>query len=87
MDLLNNETDLEMRSRVVAFYSIALEEALYPNDHFKMLNNKIRRLLNTYPLPDDAEAQLDRLIEQADNKQGKFLLSQSHEALFVLRHE
>lgn len=44
------------------------------------------KLINTEPLPDDAEEQLKRLIEQASTDYGKFQLGCLAEALFVIRH-
>lgn len=38
------------------------------------------------PLPDDAEEQLDKIIEQADNETEKFMLASYVEALFLQRH-
>lgn len=84
--LLKDETDLEMRSRVITFFYIAFEEALCSKDHFNMLNNKVSKLINTYPLPDDAEEQLDHIIEQTDNAYERLLLGRAHEALFIQRY-
>ncbi|MWP61872.1 hypothetical protein [Gilliamella sp. Pas-s25] len=52
-----------------------------------MLNKKVRKLINTYPLPDDAEEQLDHIIEQTDNVYERLLLGRAHEALFIQRHQ
>ncbi|MCO6539856.1 MAG: hypothetical protein J6569_06955 [Gilliamella sp.] len=43
-------------------------------------------LINMEPLPDDAEEQLKRLIEQASTSYGRYQLGCLAEALFVIRH-
>ncbi len=52
-----------------------------------MLNNKVSKLINPYPLPDDAEKQLDLIIEQTDNGYERLLLDRSHQDLFIQRHQ
>jgi hypothetical protein len=44
------------------------------------------KLINMEPLPDDAEEQLKRLIEQASTSYGRYQLGCLAEALFVIRH-
>ncbi|MFQ0971671.1 hypothetical protein [Gilliamella sp. BG1] len=44
------------------------------------------KLINTEPLPDDAEEQLKSLIEQASTSYGRYQLGCLAEALFVIRH-
>ncbi|MFQ0995482.1 hypothetical protein ACGH6Q_10780 [Gilliamella sp. BG2] len=43
-------------------------------------------LINMEPLPDDAEEQLKRLIEQASTSYGRYQLGCLAEVLFVIRH-
>jgi len=56
-------------------------------EKFKKLIEQASKLVNSDPLPDDAEAQLDRIIEQASNRHEKFMLSSYAEALFMNRHK
>ncbi|WP_176700375.1 MULTISPECIES: hypothetical protein [unclassified Gilliamella] len=53
---------------------------------FKSLIEQASRLVNTSPLPDDAEEQLEKIIEQTDNETEKFMLASFAESLFVKRH-
>ena len=83
-ELLENETDHDMTGRVVAFFQIAVEENLFGKEHDKLLN-QAKRLINTYPLPDDAEEQLQQIINQATDKMERFMLGNLGSALFVVR--
>lgn len=53
----------------------------------KSLIEKASQLINTSPLPDDAEEQLEKIIEQANDETEKFMLSSFTESLFVIRNE
>jgi hypothetical protein len=44
-------------------------------------------LINTEPLPNDAEEQLKHLIDRAKTDYGRYQLGCLAEALFVIRHE
>lgn len=83
-ELLGNETDHDMTGRVVAFFQIAVEENLFGKEHDKLFNQS-KRLINTYPLPDDAEEQLQQIINQATDKMERFMLRNLGSALFVVR--
>ena len=54
---------------------------------FDLLVEQATKLINTEPLPDDAEEQLQRIIDQAESKPERFMLATFAEALFVIRHE
>lgn len=85
-ELLENETDHDMTGRVVAFFQIAVEENLFGKEHDKLLN-QAKRLINTYPLPVDAEVQLQQIIDQAADKTERRMLARCAEALFVIRYK
>lgn len=55
-------------------------------EKIKKLIEQASKLVNMKPLPDDAEEQLERIIEQADNETEKFMLARYAESLFVERH-
>lgn len=55
-------------------------------EKIKLLIDKASKLVNSVPLPDDAEEQLERIIEQADNEIEKFMLARYAESLFIKRH-
>lgn len=84
-ELLKDETDIAMTSRVVSFFYLAVEEKFYGKEKNKSVN-QATRLINTYPLPDDAEEQLNALTEQATSDYERFQLGCLAEALFVIRH-
>ena len=54
---------------------------------FDLLVEQATKLINTEPLPDDAEEQLERIIDQAESKPERFMLVTFAEALFVIRNE
>ena len=85
-ELLENETDHDMTGRVVAFFNIAMEENLFGKEKNKLIN-QASRLINTYPLPDDAEEQLQQIIDQAADKTERHMLARFAEALFIIRNE
>lgn len=51
---------------------------------FDSLVEQATKLINTEPLPDDAEKQLQRIIDQAESKPERFMLATFAEALFVI---
>lgn len=53
----------------------------------KSLVDIASEIINTVPLPDDAEEQLSRLIEKATSDYERFQLGCLAETLFVIRHE
>lgn len=55
-------------------------------EKIKILIDKASKLVNSVPLPDDAEEQLNEIIEQADTDVEKSMLSSYAESLFVERH-
>lgn len=52
----------------------------------ELLIDKASKLVNMKPLPDDAEEQLNEIIEQADSDVEKSMSSSYAESLFVERH-
>lgn len=54
---------------------------------FDLLVEQATKLINIEPLPDDAEEQLQQIIDQADDKTEKRMLARLAEALFVIRNE
>ncbi|MCX8602661.1 MULTISPECIES: hypothetical protein [unclassified Gilliamella] len=55
-------------------------------EKIKKLIEQASKLVNMEPLPDDAEEQLNEIIEQADSDVEKSMLSSYAESLFVERH-
>lgn len=55
-------------------------------EKIKKLIEQASKLVNMKPLPDDAEEQLNKIIEQADSYVEKSMLSSYAESLFVERH-
>ena len=53
---------------------------------FDLLVEQATELINTEPLPDDAEEQLQQIIDQADDKTERHMLGRLAEALFVIRY-
>lgn len=85
-ELLKNEADYHMGARVAAFFYIAVEENLFGKEKNKLIN-QAKRLINTYPLPVDAEVQLQQIIDQAADKTERRMLARCAEALFVIRYK
>jgi hypothetical protein len=85
-ELLKNETDLDISSRVVAFFYIAAEERLCGQDGNKFIY-QARKLINTYPLPDNAEEQLERFINLSTNEDEKFELEHMREIMYRCRNK
>jgi len=54
---------------------------------FDSLVEQATKLINTEPLPDDAEEQLQQIIDQADDKTERRMLARFAEALFVIRYK
>ena len=54
---------------------------------FDLLVEQATKLINTEPLPDDAEEQLQQIIDQADDKTERRMLARFAEALFVIRYK
>lgn len=54
---------------------------------FDLLVEQATKLINTEPLPDDAEEQLERIIDQAESKTERFMLATFAESLFVIRNQ
>ncbi|WP_176701403.1 hypothetical protein [Gilliamella sp. Choc5-1] len=54
---------------------------------FDLLVEQATKLINTEPLPDDAEEQLQQIIDQAADKMERRMLASFAESLFVIRNE
>ena len=83
-ELLKNEADYHMGARVAAFFYIAVEENLFGKEKNKLIN-QAKRLINTYPLPDDAEQQLEQIISLASSDIEKLELEGISNILFRKR--
>ena len=84
-ELLKNEADYLLVARFAAFFYIAVDENFLDKYKNKLIN-QAKRLINTYPLPDDAEQQLEQLLNLASSDIEKLELEGISNILFRKRN-